>query len=307
MSGSPTGIVASVIALHSLLLHNSAAATGPDERLHYAFECVGSPTQPDAMLMKVTGKVMFDMCTWPTMTEVGREPSQSGELVRSQIHYTCGGLSPTCFTSTMSSGPMCAPDNDCFCCGSMYKLGMCHYNLFSLGRVWDNCKPLYDETTMLDLMESVDESEQIYGMITDPAYSRLPAPPMTGRPYCNDGKVSIIVHPCCMPPLMLVIDKVDCLQKVACVTRREASVPFRLTWIDEPGAKIGSWTGPHREAWDRLRAWPKFVLGRVMNKMNDCMNATDRVSVGIEEQCGRCKEEKEMVKLYEMGYRAVLW
>ncbi|XP_055327997.1 uncharacterized protein LOC129581123 [Paramacrobiotus metropolitanus] len=306
MSTSATISLAIVIALNGIVLHNRAA----DGQFNYVFECVDTSTTADEMFKKVTrqlAEMSFDKCSLWKTPEIGAALSQSGGATERKYHvyYTCRE-GANCYLPF--DGPRCSPENQCLCCRMWYSLTRCQYEIMSLNRFWNACTPFYDEEskTLLETIESVDDSnrDSLYGLIRDPdSIARSVA---TDRPYCNDGKLSMVIHPCCEPPLMLVVDKVDCLQKVLCGTRLESGIPFKFFDSDSRGATIGSWTGPLNDAWDRLPAWPKIVFSRVMHKLVACMNATDRVSVADTDQCNLCKAPKEVVRLYEMGNTVVL-
>ncbi|XP_055347273.1 uncharacterized protein LOC129594567 [Paramacrobiotus metropolitanus] len=267
-----------VIVVNGLLLFNWAAAD-PWDRLLFVFECVNPSTSPQDMVNQLFDMTGRDCELWK-ITDI------SAGL--SHVCYRCGKNTKFC-------GGLCNLEGGCRCCPTTYAGDMCEYDYFSLNRLSNTCTPLYDEMNMRETIESASESEQIYGKLTD----RLGAPQTTGRPFCNNGELNMIIHPCCVPPLMLVADKGECMQKVLCAHRREASAAFKRTWDDE--TVIGDWKGPLHDAWDRLRPWPKLVLYRVMDKLAKCMNATNRVSGVNEDKCGRCNAQEEVLNLYEMG------
>ncbi|XP_055347306.1 uncharacterized protein LOC129594591 [Paramacrobiotus metropolitanus] len=285
-----TGNIAIAIALNSLLLCDWAAASD-DDRMTFVFECANPSIPPKAMFNQIFELSHRQCDFWKTI-----EPGNPNDL-RYQVYYQCARKFSEC---PNEPSPRCELANKC-CCGThtTYAAAMCEYDLFSMSRLWNSCTPNYYEMNMRETIESVDESEQIYDMVTDHIQ-------LTGRTYCNDGQMNLIIHPCCVPPLMLVIDKGECLQKVFCGTRREAVAPFKVAWKDSDGATIGSWTGPLIDAWDRLRPWPKFVLNRAIGQLDECVNVTGRVSVVGEDQCARCKAQKAVMRLYEMGHTVKL-
>ncbi|XP_055328160.1 uncharacterized protein LOC129581220 [Paramacrobiotus metropolitanus] len=313
MSAFPTGITAiSCIALSGWVLSNVAAdgpfcsgESGDESPIEYAFECANSSTPPEVIIKTITDD-KYLRCNWPTIT-----PVSSGSSVKHHIHYACCRNLPMMFLPT--SAQPCLPENDCDSCKNPYSRAMCQYDLFSLGRFWPTCIPLLDEITKLEAIDIAPDKEPPYEgwRITDPDYGKRPKPHMSGRPYCDDGKLSMVIHPCCNPPLMVVVDKKNCLQKVTCGTRPEANALFKTTrnWNDWPPVYISSysswrdtsWTGPFYNAWDRISSEDKYVLNKALNKIDACMNITDHTAPVDQVQCSRCKAQTEVVRLYDHG------
>ncbi|XP_055347308.1 uncharacterized protein LOC129594594 [Paramacrobiotus metropolitanus] len=287
MSTFLSGVISAVMLLNGLWLCNRVAAIND---FTFVFECANPSTPPKAMFNEVV-RISNHHCDFWKINE----PTNPNDP-RYQIYYTCREKGANC--RTVAPWPRCDLQSECSCCRSTFAGAMCQYDLYSMKRLF-SCTPLFDEMNMREPIEQVDESDHAFQVTTDP----LPTPQtsVTDRPYCNDGALNMIIHPCCVAPLMLVVEKAECKQKVLCGSRREVGAAFKLAGEDD--TTIGPWTGLLRDAWDRLSTWQKSVLNRVRNKLDACMNMTS----GNEDQCGRCKAQVGTVGLHEMGYKIAVW
>ncbi|XP_055328263.1 uncharacterized protein LOC129581299 [Paramacrobiotus metropolitanus] len=315
MSVFPTGVVTVAIALSGLLLHNRAEGFlkpgDPNPPFEYAFECMGSSTPAEAAFNRIKNRNDAHC----TDADIARINTGDPLSVKHHFHYKCS----TRYTVSGPSSLSCVPDRDCVGCMAPYSEAMCQYDSFSLSRLWANCTTLRDEITRMETIETVDDADPEFGedlttipipvttlppdYIPQPDYDHNPKPHISGKPYCDDGKPSMVIHPCFVPPLMVVVDKKDCLQKVTCGTRPEENEPFKVNLRAPPvRVNVGSWSGEYYDAWSVLPAHPKYVLNKAINKLTNCTSVT-----GFDnDQCGRCKAEKEVARLYRDGYTVVL-
>ncbi|XP_055327924.1 uncharacterized protein LOC129581075 [Paramacrobiotus metropolitanus] len=217
-----------------------------------------------------------------------------------QFNYTCrrpfkAGSSP--WSCKGKEDLLCTPERYCACCSDIYKELACQYKVYALSRFWDTCASPSDEIPKLEPIDRDDNDEPSFfsGVMHSPNYYHDPE---TGMPYCDEGKVSMVIHPCCVPMVMMVISKgYNCLQKVICGTRPEQAVMFKFARGGWPYAQIDAWSGSLNDAWDRLESYKRHYLNIAINKLDTCMNATN----GAQNQCEQCKAQKEVQRLYIIG------
>ncbi|XP_055328354.1 uncharacterized protein LOC129581362 [Paramacrobiotus metropolitanus] len=305
-----------VIALSGVLLQVGAWPTKwygqplykYDEPLEFAFACTASSPAITKKYERIT-KVFTANCSDPNITEIANDSSQSGDPanqnVTHHVRYTCH--QNVTGVDYLLSGPMgCdfadAENGYCSSCTTMYNSIMCQYHLFSLSRLSKTCVPIFDKLTKLQLVKRTDDNESPWYTYTGPMslsdHTRN-SKEGGGPPYCDGGKPSMVLSPCCVQPVMVLVTGEGCRQKVICGTRPEKIVPFKINW----DISMESWNGSHFEAWNRMMWYSHRFLNVAMNQLDTCMNATDRVSV--DDQCSRCKADPFVKRLFEVGYTVV--